>query len=279
MTADPKPEGQPQGVQSVEIGYRMMAAMAGLGRPAPLREIADAAGLPVSAAHRYLVSLVRAGAIVQERKGGDYDLGPQTLQLGLAALQRLDHHGLALEALEALHRKVGHTAGLLVWGGHGATIVRWKEANRAVTVNARPGHVLPTTLSASGRVFAAFLPGRLVEPFVVEELSASADGDAKAVQSRSEFKAICDEIRKSFVAVVKGNVLPGIDAISAPVFDHDNSLRFVLAVWGSDVWIDVTPGGPVYRTLVETASALSASFGYTGDYPDPALPAASREQV
>lgn len=254
----------PSGVQSVEIGFQVIEALSALGGPAPLRDIAKAADLSVSAAHRYLVSLVRVGVVVQESRGGLYDLGPRALDLGLAAIRRLDHHGHALEALEDLHRRVGHTAGLFVWGSHGPTLVRWKEADRAVTVNARPGHALPVTRSAAGRVFAAFLPARTADPFVADELAAGDGPERQAFDARRR------EVRESFVSVIRGDVVPGIDAIAMPVLDHDGEVRFVLSVWGSDAWIDVSPGSDVHHLLADAAAGLSRSFGYAGDYPLPA---------
>lgn len=251
------------GVQSVEIAFRLIEALGSLGRPAPLREIAQASGLSLSAAHRYLVSLIRVGIIVQEHRGGMYDLGPGALNLGLTALSRLDHQGHALETLDLLHAQVGHTVGLIVWGSHGPTIVRWKEADRAVTVNARPGHALPVCRSASGRVFAAFLSHDVIEPFVAAEL---AGGRGKA---RKTFDAVCERVREEHVSIIRGELVPGIDALAVPVFDHDDALRFVLSAWGSDTWIDVSSGGAIHLAFAKAGQELSASLGYRRAYPVP----------
>jgi DNA-binding IclR family transcriptional regulator len=132
----------------------------GLDRAAQLRDIARAAGMSTSGTHRYLVSLLRTGIVVQDAASGDYDLGTKALQIGLSAMSRIDNFKLASEALEELHAKAAQTVALLVWGNRGATIVRWKEAVRAVTVNARAGCVLPTTASASGRHGAGALQHR-----------------------------------------------------------------------------------------------------------------------
>lgn len=259
-----KAKGSTGGVQSVEIAFRLIDALGALGRPAPLREIAKVSGLSVSAAHRYLVSLVRVGVITQEHRGGMYDLGAGALNLGLAALRRLDHQGHALETLNTLHGQVGHTVGLMVWGSHGPTIVRWREADRAVTVNARPGHALPVTRSAAGRVFAAFLPSALVDPFIAEELAV------RPQQARAEFGKIREDVRRQYISVIRGDLVPGIDALAAPVFDHDGALRFVLSVWGSDSWIDVSEGGEVHLAVARHSRDLSMKLGSAREYPGPA---------
>src|SRR5688500_6620736 len=105
-----------QGVQGVEIGLRLAFALARAPGPLALRELARAAGLPTSKAHRYLVSLCRASMVRQDGPNGRYDLGTGALQLGLAAQRRLDEFRLADEAIAALYEETGLTVGLAVWG-------------------------------------------------------------------------------------------------------------------------------------------------------------------
>ncbi|WP_186409176.1 helix-turn-helix domain-containing protein, partial [Candidatus Accumulibacter aalborgensis] len=52
-TAAPK---QRQGIQSIEVGTRLLRALAAHGRPMMLRDVARNAGMPAAKAHRYLVS-------------------------------------------------------------------------------------------------------------------------------------------------------------------------------------------------------------------------------
>ena len=54
---------QQQGVQGVETGLRLAFALAHSPGPMALKELASAAKLPSSKAHRYLVSLCRAGIV------------------------------------------------------------------------------------------------------------------------------------------------------------------------------------------------------------------------
>jgi hypothetical protein len=55
-----------------------------------LKDLAAAAGMSAAKAHRYLVSFQRLGLVTQDPRSTRYDLGPAALQLGLAALARLD---------------------------------------------------------------------------------------------------------------------------------------------------------------------------------------------
>jgi DNA-binding IclR family transcriptional regulator len=79
---------QPQGIQSLEIGVRVLHAVQISEQPLPLKDVARKSGLSASQAHRYLTSWLRCGYVVQDPVGGNYRLGDQALALGLAALHR-----------------------------------------------------------------------------------------------------------------------------------------------------------------------------------------------
>ena len=74
------------GVQSLEIGMGILRAMVNGQRSMMLKEIAAGADMPASKAHRYLVSLIRAGLVEQDPASSRYDLGPFALNIGLVAL-------------------------------------------------------------------------------------------------------------------------------------------------------------------------------------------------
>src|SRR5690606_32678634 len=115
--AEPESEtDQPRhNIRAVVVGVSVLKAVAALGRPSGLREIAAAAGMTPSRAHRYLASLVQTGLIVQERESGRYDLGSAVVELGVMALGRLDSVRLGTEALMRLTELTGLDSHLNTW--------------------------------------------------------------------------------------------------------------------------------------------------------------------
>ena len=75
-----------RGIQSIEVGFRILDVIRKTGRPMPLKEIADACALTVPNVHYYLVSFQKVGVVQQHADTGHYGLGPYALRLGLAAL-------------------------------------------------------------------------------------------------------------------------------------------------------------------------------------------------
>lgn len=254
-----------QGVQGVEIGIRIALCLAKAGGPMTLGELAEAAGLHRSKAHRYLVSLCRSGLVEQDGRNGRYDLGAEALTLGLAAQGRIDIYRHADDALDALHSLTDATVSAAVWGTHGPTIVRRKEALRLVSVNTRVGSVIPVSTSAAGRLFAAFLPRETVGPFVEQEaakgLTISYMG--KPVPHEDFFRVLIERIRREGVSRVHGDQLVGIDAIAAPVFDQSGELALTLTILGPQGTLDLALDGPSAEALIGVANDLSRRLGYT----------------
>ena len=75
-----------QGIQSIEVGFRLLSVLAATNRPMMLRDIAKGAAMPAAKAHRYMVSFLRVGIVEQDVGSGRYDLGAYALELGLSGL-------------------------------------------------------------------------------------------------------------------------------------------------------------------------------------------------
>ena len=251
-----------QGVQGVEIGLRIAFALARASGPLALRELARAAGLPPSKAHRYLVSLCRAGVVRQDGANGNYDLGTGALELGLAAQRRLDEFRLADEAIAELYRDTGLTVGLAVWGNRGPTAVRRREGAHPVTVSTRVGTVMSVIGTNAGRLFAAFLPKAVVQPFIDAEFKAGAPAsDMGRPLDRAGFEALLARVREQRLCRNRGDTVAGIDAVSAPVFDQEGQIVMVLSIMGARGAIDLALDSAPVKRLARVCAELSLKLG------------------
>jgi DNA-binding IclR family transcriptional regulator len=251
-----------QGIQSIEVGGRLLDALVERGAPMMLRDVAAAADMPPAKAHRYLVSFIRMGLAEQLPETGHYDLGPFALRLGIASLSRLDAVRSATPVLRRLRDQVNETTALAVWGNYGATVVRWEEARRPVTVNLRTGGVLPLLTSATGRVFAAFLPETQTAPFLEQELAASSrNPHSSGPRNRKQLEVMLAQVRRRGLSRVEGELIPGVAALSIPVFDHAGRLSLALTALGHAGHFDSRWGGVVAAALRAAAAGLSRRLG------------------
>ena len=171
-------ERGPRGIQSIEVGGQLLIALAHQGRPLALKDLAREAGMAPAKAHPYLVSFIKIGLVEQDGSSGRYGLGPLALQLGLISLQQYEPVRLATPRIEELALQLGHTVAITVWGDRGPTIVRVAEAPSPVHISMRHGTVMSLTGTASGRLFAAYLPRERIQ----ELLNARSKHKARAAR-------------------------------------------------------------------------------------------------
>lgn len=251
-----------QGVQSLETGIRIVFALARFPGPAGLTELAREVGLSRSKTHRYLVSLCRSGLTAQDGRNGRYDLGLAAVRLGLAAQGRIDEYRMADEVLDELQQRTGLSSSAVVWGNHGPTIIRRKEAANPVTVNTRVGSVLPVIASASGRVFAAFLPPDQVNPLISAEFAAGMQPRHLGEPiDRLGFDEVIHQVRREGIARVYGDLLIGVDGLAAPVFGPGEAVVMVITLVGPHGAIDIQPNGRMSHALHTLCSQFSERLG------------------
>lgn len=251
------------GVQSFEIGMHILGSMLE-GRPAMmLREIAQAAELPSSKVHRYLVSMIRAGLVVQDAVTSRYDLGPLALTIGLTALDRLDRIQLGLSAIADLCNEINEATALACWSRNGPIVVRWERPRRPIGLSVITGTSLRMLTTASGRIFAAYLPPEAYKHLIETEMKDPSL--PKQLRSHNAVAKILAEVRKTRLAVVSSHHwAPGIVAMSAPVFNARNEITLAMAVVGIDGMIDTSVKSGIARSLQLSAKKLSAKLGHSG---------------
>lgn len=250
------------GIQSVETGFRLLLALAEPGPPRMLKAIAEAAGMPPSKAHRYLASLSRLGFADRDPASGRYRLGPAVLHLGLVALGNLNPVRVGSEALLALRDTVDETVALAVWGSAGPTFVRLEEAARPVTVNAKPGFVLPILASATGRVFGAFLPAARIAPVLAAELAAPHRPGMP--RDLTEAWALLETVRQEGLGRVTGEMMAGIHALSVPIRDHQGHVVAALTALGAAGAFDDRAEGRIATALRDAAARAARDLGWRG---------------
>lgn len=269
----PTPESSPapmektqRGIQSIEVGGRLLVTLSESGEPMTLKDLAQASGMPAAKAHPYLVSYGKLGLVEQDPRTSRYELGPLALQMGLTCLRRLNPVRLGTQAASALARELHQTVALAVWGNAGPTIVHIEESSHPVHINMRTGTVMSLFKTATGRVFAAWLPQSTIEHYVetaVQHAFAYPKNDLRPTWEAMQ-KTLAD-IRTQGMARVISEPLPGINALSAPVFDHEGHLALVLTVLGPAAQFDPAWDGDNARALARCCHTLSTNLGHRPD--------------
>lgn len=252
-------------VQSVEVGGRLLIALGQHGAPMSLKDLAAAAELPASRAHPYLVSFGRLGLIEQDASSGRYALGPAALQLGLACLHQLDPLKAAGPVAESLSQAIDQTVAIAVWANFGPTIVRVIEGSQPLHVNMRAGTVMSLLGTATGRAFAAVMPARAVKEVLAGPQGEPRRADRTPVKDLArELESIAAEWKRHGVTRALGRPIPGVNAFSAPAFDHEGKPALVITALGHEDVFPATWESPLAAAVREAAAAVSHRLGHRG---------------
>ncbi|HZS64511.1 MAG TPA: IclR family transcriptional regulator [Xanthobacteraceae bacterium] len=263
--AKTRAKGLPRhGNRSIVVAVSLLRVIASLGRPATLSEIASAAGMSAPRSHRYLLGLTNTRLVEHNPVSGLYDLGSELVQLGVAALGKVDAVRFASEALIPLAEETGLAALITMWGTNGPTVIRCEQAQLVSAVRTREGRNLSVLHSASGRIFLTYLPEATTAPFVQRELAAPAKGHAITLKDIETMRA---EVRKLGVARGLGEETPNIGAVAAPVFALNGRLALSIALIGAITGFDTNAKGKPALALKRTAEELSRRLGYAPDEP------------
>ncbi|KND54709.1 Transcriptional regulator, IclR family [Candidatus Paraburkholderia kirkii] len=257
-TSDAAEEKTRSGIQSIEVGFRLLDVLTSEPRAMMLRDLAQRAGMSPAKAHRYLVSFLRLGLASQDPVSGRYELGGFVLQMGLARLARVDGVRLARIALAELRDWLDQTVGIAVWGNQGPTVVHWMESSHPAKASLKLGDVMPLLSSATGLLFAAYLPRSKTQPMLDRELAAMK-------QTMADVEPLIADVREHGAARVEGMLLPTIHAFCTPVFDSTGELALGLIALGHEGTFDTRWGGEIDSALRECARSLSYELGYKAE--------------
>jgi len=212
-------------IQSVEIGARvLLALLKGDRGESYLREVAENADLSRSQAHRYLLAFVNTGMVEQNASSGRYSLGNLAVRLGVAAMAKMDPLRIATEHLEKLVEELKTTGLLSVWGDYGPTVIRWIDGGIPLFTSMHVGSALPLQGSSTGTLFLAFCPPEQTKDRVEREKSDGIIVDAAELSKQLE------EARTLGYARTFGSVIPGLSAVSVPIFDSQFRLVATMSI-------------------------------------------------
>ncbi|MGO4317865.1 IclR family transcriptional regulator [Agrobacterium sp. MCAB5] len=250
-------KGEGRGIQSIDIGGRLLSVLVDADGPMMLKDLAAIADLPPAQAHAYISSFRRLDLIEQDVATGRYQLGPLAIRLGLARVASFGPLRAARDATVQLELKLGLMVALVVWGVGAPTALQVQTGNYPLNVNLRPGMALPVLGSAAGRVFAAFGCPAGIEAIIEDEFAQTPGDKKSAKKARKAFEDELETVRRTGYAVTRSEPVPDIDTIAAPVRGANNEVIAVITVVGSSANLDLSIHGAPVLALLKISEELS----------------------
>jgi IclR family acetate operon transcriptional repressor len=186
---------------------------------------------------------------------GRYRLGLRLLELGNAAIGRLDLRGIARPELAALVEETGETATLSVPGEQDAVTVDFVQSASSVQSVARLGRPSIAHATAAGKVLLAFgdvpLPTGPLERFT-----------RRTVTDPPKLAAEIERVHARGWAEAAGERERDLNALAAPIFGADRRLAAILGLQGPEGRFDRAARQAAVRPLAAHAQAVSEALGW-----------------
>ena len=238
-------------VATVERAVAVLRALAEAPGDLGNNEVARRTGVNPSTASRLLATLVDAELVRRSPDSGRFRLGPRLVELGNAALARVDLRQLGRPHLTALTAATGETATLSVPSGDATITVDFVQSPSSVRSVAEVGRPSIPHATATGKVFLAH--GGAVP---------TGDLSRHTARTITDSQLLATEIartRDRGWGQALGEREPDLNALAAPVFGIGGALVGILGLQGPAARFDADAMRIAVDELVTHAARLSAA--------------------
>ncbi|NMM43324.1 IclR family transcriptional regulator [Rhodospirillaceae bacterium KN72] len=245
--------------QSTVAAFSILEEMATHVEPSRVTDLANTLGMPRARVYRYLQTLVTLGYVRQDPATERYRLTLKLFHLGQAIADGTQLTSVARPVMVLLRDKVGQTVTLSIAEDNGMRVLDIVRVETPVQIITKPGALLDFHRSAQGKLALAF--GKSDYRKNLEAALKSGDPSVVPVDPDWLEREIAHAHTEGW-AVAPEETLPGVNAISAPIFDSEGRFAATITIVGSVQDIAREPAEALVAAVKEAAGEISADLGY-----------------
>ncbi|MGQ0429991.1 MAG: IclR family transcriptional regulator [Gammaproteobacteria bacterium] len=246
-------------IHSVIATLDIIERMAEARRPLGLSELAVATGMPKPRVYRHLQTLLTRGYVAQQARSDKYGLTHRLSHLGRAITEQTEFPFEARKVMPVLRERAGQSVAIGQIEDDGVRVVDILPHRSAVEITTRPGTLFDFHCTAQGKIALAFGPPELWRRVQRAPLRRWT---AATITDRERLKAEVERVRRQGWAVAPGEILSGVNALAAPVFDASGALAGTIGILGSIQHLAARPAPRLRAAVREAAADLSRRLGF-----------------
>ena len=241
-------------------GLALLEVLGAAGRPMKLAEIAKQIGTTRGVTYRLLYTL-KEGGFLHEPSENLYEASPRILRLGFSYLRSLGLVRLARKYLEELADRTQSTVYLAVLDARDIVYLDKVRAPGQASLDVEVGDRVPAHATAMGRVLLSELSkAELSRLFPQAALPAHINMPELPMKA---FERELAEVRAQGFALSFSTLYKGVASVAAPIRDRDSRIIAAINCTVLEAAADrATIEGPYCRSVIQTASAISADCGF-----------------
>jgi len=214
------PVGNPDFVQSLERGLRVIKAFTGRRDRLSMADVARATNQSRAATRRFLLTLEALGYLGVEDKR--YYLRPRVLELGYAYLSSSSAVEITQDYLEELSKELRESCSAVAYDRGEIVYIARAAADRIMTINIRIGRRLPAFATSTGRVLLSGLTEEELDYFL--ETFPREPLTSRTITDEAELRAVIASVAEQGWASIDEEFELGVRSIAAPIRDADGRM-------------------------------------------------------
>lgn len=248
----------PQTTETVDLSLRLLERLAEASQPIGVSDLAREFATSKTKVYRHLQALARHAYVRQDVATRRYEAGIKLFVLGERLRERFDILAAARDDMARLRDKTGQAVTISALVDEQVVVLELFHGHALVEFGTRPGTILDLHASAHGKVALAFGPPDLIERCCARSLKAWTP---HTVSSRPALKRAIAQVRKRGWTTAANEVLPGVNGLAAPIFDHRRGYAGAIAIVGSVQHIAAAPSPAQIAAVNAAAASISAKMG------------------
>ncbi|WP_411820593.1 IclR family transcriptional regulator [Hyphococcus formosus] len=243
-------------INSVVASFHIIELMAEAGGPVSITFLANAMGTNKPRIHRHLKTLALLGYVRQDQSSL-YFLTSKIRYISRASHGIVELLSIARPHLIELRDKTRQTVTVGEVEADGIRNLEILRGGGAVEITSTPGSFFEFYCSAQGKVALAYdETGQLLN--VARRRAELANSTCDFNKLQNELEAV----KERGWAVAPGEVIPGINALAAPVFDGVGELAGTISILGSTEHVAPTPSDTLIEDIQNASRKISSELTF-----------------
>lgn len=260
---EPTPKRVVPGAQAIARAARLLRLVTAGGKTGvALQDLASAADLSRSTAHRLLTALRAEGLVDRDAHSARWMPGPELYLMGTVAAARYDVTALARDIVRSLAVKTEESAFLSVRRADETMCLLREEGSFPIrSFVLSEGVRFPLGVASAGLAILAFLPDHDVDAYMERHPELTEEWGRS--HGEGPLRVRLAETKERGYAINPGLIVEGSWGIGAAVFDREGRPEWALSLTGVEFRFGPDRLPQLGRTLLAHAHQLSSRIAAT----------------
>ena len=245
---------------TVDLSLYLLEYLVASPKPIGVTDLAKAFNSSKATIYRHIQALVKHGFARQDAETNRYEAGIKLLVLGEKIRERFNILNFARSEMSSLREATGQAVSLSAFVNEEVVTLELLQGRTLVEFCIKPGTKMDFHATAHGKIALAFGPTDLFGKLVQKSLKPWTPS---TITSLTTLKKMITAVRKSGWATAANEIMTGVNALAAPIFDHRDVYIGAIAIIGPTHLISAKPRVELIDLVAHAAQQISSALGST----------------